>query len=346
MRCSPRSARGAAPAADEANRTGNAKTIHGEDRRARDLFERARYLMQQRTYEGYRKAIELLEHAIAIDPHFAKAHSHLGAAHGHFSGFITGATTPHIDRARAAARRALELDPADGEARAVLAALAHRFDGDWHAAEALYKEAIRLAPNSTFAHSSYAWGLCFHKRFDEAVQHVQMAAELDPLNLGLRVNKAFVHAYAARYEPAIAEFRGVLDLEPRHVMSHVQLGQTLLWMRDADGALEHFNAAIAIWPEHPAARLCRIAAIAQRGETDAARAALAAFMESDRGQRLFTLHARDGPCGARRPRRRDRQPRGSRAREGFRDRESRRGAPLRRLSRRPRLPRARAAARG
>ncbi len=252
-----------------------------DDRRARDLFERARYLMQQRTFEGYQKAIEILEHAIAIDPRFAKAHSHLGAAHGHISGFVTTPTGPHVDLARASARRALELDPGDGEARAVLAALAHRFDGDWHAAEALYKEAIRLAPNSTFAHASYAWGLCFHHRFDEAIPHVQTAVELDPLNLGLRVNKAFVHTYARRYEKAIAEFNEVLDLEPRHVMSHVQLALTFLWMHESGFALKHFDAGIALWPAHPAPRLGRIAALAQQGDREGARDALRAFLEAE-----------------------------------------------------------------
>ena len=254
-----------------------------ENRHARDLFERARYLMQQRTHEGYRKAIELLEHAITIDPQFAKAHSHLGAAQGHFSGFVAGPTAPHIEQSRKAARRALELDPSDGEARAVLAALAHRFDGDWHAAEALYREALRLAPNSTFAHSSYAWGLCFHQRFDEAVQHAQTAIELDPLNLSLRVNKGFVHSYARRYDAAIAEFREVLDLEPKHLMSQLQLGQTFLWRGDMDRALEHFDIAIALWPSHATARLCRIAVIARRGDCESARDALREFLAENPG---------------------------------------------------------------
>lgn len=256
------------------------------DRHARDLVQHARGLAQQRTIEGYRKAIGMLEQATIQAPDDPRAHSLLAIARGNSAGFAEGAIGPLIAQARAAAERALALDPADGEARAVLAALAHRFDHDWPTAEAMYLEALRQTPNSAFVHTSFAWGLAYHGRATEAIDHAQNAHELDPLDLGTRVNRAFVHACVRRFDVAIDEFEAILAVEPGHLMSQVQRGLALLWSGRAAEALVDFDAATAQVPGHPIVRLVRLAALARSGRVDEAAAGHAVFVgETDGASR-------------------------------------------------------------
>lgn len=254
------------------------KPLVSDNEQTRAYFDRARTLMQQRTFEGYERAIALLEKAVAIDPGFARGHTYLAIACGNFVGFTSGRTDHLIERTGEAAEQALAIDPLDGEAMSVLAAKACRFDHDWSRADALYRRGIELAPSSPFAHTTYAWGLCFRGRFDDAIAHIGVAFDLDPLNLGTRVNRAFIHTYARRYATAITEFNAILELEPQHLMSHVQLGLTHLWTGQSMLAMEHFEVASSLWAAHPLVQLCRIAALAQRGERALAIDALGQFL--------------------------------------------------------------------
>src|SRR5690606_30813131 len=71
-------------------------------------------------------------------------------------------------RAKAAARRALQLDPFLAEAHASLGYIALYYDWDWDAAEAAFQRSIELNPSYTVAHQWYANHLVARGRFDEA----------------------------------------------------------------------------------------------------------------------------------------------------------------------------------
>jgi len=243
-----------------------AKPIGTDNKLARDLFERARYVSQLGTIEGYRKAIELLENAIALDPSFAQAYSHLAAARANLSPFIFEPAIPSFAKVKRAALRALELDPLDGDARALLAVIAHRVEANWRAAEPMFREALRIAPSSILAHTTYSWGLVFNGRFGEAMQHARMALELDPLNLSIRAHNARLYSYARDYELAISELRVVLDLEPDHVYSHLVLGMIHLSMGNHESAMPEFEFVVRKVPEHSSAHFHTICVYGMRGE--------------------------------------------------------------------------------
>ena len=248
------------------------------NREARDLFERARYMSQQRSIAGYEKAIELLERAVVLDPSFAQAHSHLGVARVNLTATATEPTYPAFHRVKQAAMRALELDPLDAEARALLAIIAYRIDYAWEAAEPMFHEALRLSPSSSIAHAAYAWGLVFNGRFDEAMQHTRLAQDLDPLNIGLRASNAAVAKYARRHDVAIREFEAVLELEPTHLFSTVQLGITDLLVGRYDAARILFDNACRDHPLHPSPQFCRVGVLGLLGETARAKDELGALL--------------------------------------------------------------------
>ncbi len=233
---------------------------------ARVFFDRARALNLQGSIEGYREAIALLEEATTLDPAFARAHSHLGVTRAMLGPYVFAPTFPNFTKVREAALRALALDPLDGEARALLANHAFRFERDWEGAELQFREALRVAPSSPLVHNYYSWALVFNGRRDEAIRHAAIATALDPLNITLRAHNARLHAYARDYKTAIAEVRAVLERDPHHLYARLVLGIAHLSRGDHEAAMPCFERIARDVPEHSSAHFHMICVWALRGE--------------------------------------------------------------------------------
>ena len=126
-----------------------------------------------------------------------------------------------------------------------------RVDRDWAKAEPMFREALRVAPNSASAHQSHAAALVFNGRYFEGLDHKRIALDLDPLNIMVRIHLAVITAYARTYRTAIDEFSTLLEIELEHFDAHIILGSTYLWAGDGDGAMAHFDSACRIAPGHP-----------------------------------------------------------------------------------------------
>ena len=266
----PRSAATEAHAPERATLSDNVK--------ARDLFERAKYHAQQGTIAGFTKAIELLQKAVAIDPEFAQAHSQLAAAHANLAPYVFAPTRISFAKVKQASMRALELDPFDGDARALLGVIAHRVEAGWAEAEPMFREAIRIAPNSMLAHTAYAWGLVFRGQYADAFVLADRAIDIDPLNLGQRAYNARLHAYGGRHDRAIEQLLGVLDLEPDHLFAQVALGISYLALGRYDQALPLFQRVADLHPAHPIAPLHIVCTLGLQGDVEGGRRLLDNFL--------------------------------------------------------------------
>jgi tetratricopeptide (TPR) repeat protein len=60
-----------------------------------------------------------------------------------------------------------------------------------------------------------------------------------------------------QYEPALADFGRVLQLQPNEANAHVNVGRIYTDMNRVDLAMEHVNRALQINPEHPDAYFMR-----------------------------------------------------------------------------------------
>jgi serine/threonine-protein kinase len=147
-----------------------------------DAYLRGRFHTMQGSVAGFRAAVEAFEDVIAADPDFAPAHSGLALA-THLLGFFGG--VPELEaepKAKAAAERAVALDPNLAEPRAVLAGIRSMFEWDWAGAQQDYELAVRLAPSSSIARRWYAYHLSAMGRHAEGQGEAQRGVELDPLN--------------------------------------------------------------------------------------------------------------------------------------------------------------------
>ena len=146
---------------------------------AYDAYLLGRHHWNQRTEQSLDKALEYFQAAVAKDPDFALAHAGLALAYA--PRLVFGYVPPGrgLAEQKAAALRALELDPGLGDARAALAA-ARALEWDWDGAEAEFRSALETDPSSSVGHLWYGWYLRACGRFDESLAHRRRALELDP----------------------------------------------------------------------------------------------------------------------------------------------------------------------
>src|SRR2546422_8518774 len=146
---------------------------------AYELLLRAQYHHNEWTRDGTSKARQYVEQAIARDPNFALAHAWRGEIY-----FILGydgdlPASEAFPTARAAALRALELDPSVAEAHMVLGYVLCTYDWNRTEAEKDFRRAVETGPNSAWAHWAHAWHLVLFERHEDAIAEMRRARDLD-----------------------------------------------------------------------------------------------------------------------------------------------------------------------
>jgi TolB-like protein/DNA-binding winged helix-turn-helix (wHTH) protein/Tfp pilus assembly protein PilF len=188
---------------------------------AYDAYLRARHQWDQRTRtpESLDRALAYFQAAIAADPDFAAAHAALALVLGprQVYGYVPPGTG--LAEQKAAALRALELDPGLAEARAALGG-ARTIEWDWEGAEAEFRRAIELDPNSVVSHVWFGWHLRARGRMAEGANHTRRALELDPLNIVASHGVARDLGEDGQDEAALAQWNRTLEVDPDLATTH------------------------------------------------------------------------------------------------------------------------------
>lgn len=211
------------------------------------LYLQGRYEWNKRTPDALRKGIALFRESIDKDATFAPAHAGIADSYLLLGGSYE-ALPPReaMPIARKAAQRALELDPELAEAHASLALIAHEFEWDWPRAEAGFRRAIELNPNSVAAQQWYGQALLYRGRPVEAMRALERAEELDPLSLVTRSDLAQAFWIAGHYDRAIVQAEKLIDLEPRFWLGYWFLGLAQAGKGDFPRAIEALERALQL----------------------------------------------------------------------------------------------------
>ncbi len=207
---------------------------------AYDLYLKGRYFWNKRTPDGFRAALQCFQQAIGKDPGYARAYAGVADSYAMMSSYYVAPHNELMPKARAAALKALALDDGLAEAHTSLALIAENYDWDWQTAEKEYRRAIELNPNYATAHHWFAEFLAFQGRFEEALAESERARQLDPLSLIIAADRGVILYFSRRYEPAVQQFRTVLDLDPGLPRGHmivntwVEMGRYDEALRDID----------------------------------------------------------------------------------------------------------------
>ena len=188
-------------------------TSHNE---AYSLYLEGRYLWNKRPGEVVWQALDRFERAISIDPTFAPAHAALASVYGTLGAWEYGILPPAeaLAKAKAAARRALELDPQLAAGHTAVGYTALHFD--WNADKACgeFDQAIALNPAWVDAHHWQSHALCAAGRFRESLEACRRIVELDPVNPLMHAHVAWHHYMARDYAEALTQSEKVTRMEP------------------------------------------------------------------------------------------------------------------------------------
>jgi len=214
---------------------------------AYDAYLRGRYFWNKRTSDGIKHAIEHFQQSIARDPDFALGHA--GLADSYIALTFYNFAAPHetMPKAKESAIKALALDDPLAEAHASLAHILMNYDWNWSAAEKEFKRSIELKPDYATAHEWYAIHyLTATGRFEEAVQEMKRALELEPASLVMNTFMGATLYYAGRYDEAIDQCRRTIEMDPNFAVAHWHLGLAYEQRQVLDAATEEFKKAISL----------------------------------------------------------------------------------------------------
>jgi TolB-like protein/DNA-binding winged helix-turn-helix (wHTH) protein len=125
------------------------QTLSPEALEAYNLYLKGQYFWNRRALQ---QAVSYFQQATEKDPNFARAYAGLADCYTLLGAYAGAPPAEFAAQARAAARRALQLDDSLPEAHTALALIVQNYDYDWQTAEKEFKRAIELNPN-------YATGL-------------------------------------------------------------------------------------------------------------------------------------------------------------------------------------------
>ena len=196
-----------------------------EDREAYLLWLQGRYRLAKRTDAEIQKALDLFRQALDRDPTYAQAWAGTAAAWDVFA--YTGLRDPDeaFRRSRDAARKALELDPSNTDALAVLAHVTWLFEKNAMESERIFRQALAIDPNAADARHWYAHFLSQTGRLAEAAEQGKKLLELEPLSLVANLHKAEELHAERRLDDAAAQLKKTIDLDRTFYLAWMTLGR-------------------------------------------------------------------------------------------------------------------------
>jgi adenylate cyclase len=173
---------------------------------------RARTLWNKSTRESNEQATLLFEEALKIDPESARATAGLAMCYASAADWGSIDTKEGYDKARALARRALELDETLPEAHIALGSI--MMLDDFPGAEAELQKALSLNPSHADAHEWYASILRGLSRLEESFEEAKKAYELDPLPPSRAFFVCTEYFFMGRNDEALAVCNRIIQTEP------------------------------------------------------------------------------------------------------------------------------------
>lgn len=183
-------------------RLGRGQRHYQTNPEAYNLYLRARAPWVQQGWSLAGKMVGPLEAVIDKDPSFAPAYADLAVAHAIRSGFFKSDIADELPKMRAAANKAMQLDPLLAEANDALAIVCSR-DAQWERSEESFRRAIELDPHNPMYYGHLAMYLLLPLgRIEEALRQLRTAEKADPLSYEVHFDSAYVLFAAGRSKEA------------------------------------------------------------------------------------------------------------------------------------------------
>jgi TolB-like protein len=252
------------------------------------LYLRGRHHLDRLT--DLREALRCFAQAIERDPGYAHAYAGLADSYAMVSYTPYAVMPPHqgMPRAKAAALRAIEVDPELADAYACLGFVKTCYEWDWAAAEADFQRSLALDPGRAMTHMQYSHLLSTQGRFDAAIAEARRAWELDRLSLSISSYPILTAAWARRFdEPWVEPLRQLVESDADLGIGRLYVGWAYAWTGRWGDALRVADSFAGAGDGRPPVRGLRAYARARGGDAAGARQELGE-MHAAAAQRYMT----------------------------------------------------------
>lgn len=217
-----------------------------DDPEAYQLYLRGRYRSLKATPIDTEESIKYFQQAIDRDPGYAMAY--VGLADAYRAPVSERRPSDALAKSKAAIQKALDIDDSLADAHAVLGFIIFWYEWNWSAAESELKRAVELDPRNGDAHTFYAHLLSNTGRHEAALSEARLARELDPLNPRTNALEGQFLIHAGRVDEGIARLNATLELDPNHWMVHLFLTSGYIEKGMLEKAIEMGRKTVQINP--------------------------------------------------------------------------------------------------
>ncbi|HKU15496.1 MAG TPA: tetratricopeptide repeat protein, partial [Steroidobacteraceae bacterium] len=213
--------------------------------RAQELYVEGMHERSRRDIDATALALAKLEEAIKEDPQYAEAWA--GYSRALSGAVVRQLTTPAegLPKARAAAERALMLDPTVADAHVTLLHIHMDFDKDFAAATRDMEKARQLGlDTASFWHYSAMWH-GQQGRVEEALADMRRARALEPMTLGAwQGDLGVLYVKTGRREDALREIARLATLQSQGFGESYEIATIQAALGELDPACESLARAL------------------------------------------------------------------------------------------------------
>jgi TolB-like protein/Flp pilus assembly protein TadD len=192
------------------------------------------------TKEEMDKALAFFEQSIQQDSDFAQAW--IGMAEVYTEAIFWHRISPVIalPKSRAAAERALAIDPELGDGYGALGAI-ELIEHNFPEAEKHLHQALEFNPNYPYAYENLGWIMLYKNNIEDAIRYFNKCSDLDPLSTRFKGSIGNAYAVAGRYDDGIATMQEYLKSNPKDNYLLWTLGFLYARKGDCEKAIEILN---------------------------------------------------------------------------------------------------------
>ena len=215
---------------------------------AYENYLKGRYYWNKRSDENLTRAIGYFEAATHQARQYSLAYAGLSDCYAIISAEIFGTMSPAqaAPKAKAAALRALDIDPTLAEAETSLATVRFNYDWDWNGAAGGFAKAIGDNPSYATAYQRYSLYLMAMGRAEDSVKQINKARELDPLSISINFSLGWRFYMARQYDRAIQQLRNTLEMDSSYELPHLVLGWAYAQKGDFGLAIPELRQAVEL----------------------------------------------------------------------------------------------------
>ena len=216
---------------------------------AHDAYIRGRYFWNKLSPESLFKSLEMFERAIAIDPNYALAYVGIADFHIWFSAIGFSRPDESMKKAKAAAEKALALDPELIEANFALAS--YEFAHEYNQAKGidLLNQLIVVKPNYWVAYEALAFLYISQLNFEQGIEMAQKAESLNPLSTRSILSTSWCFYLSGNFEESATKAREALELDAIQMQGNLNLANALIYLGQPDEAIARLELCLKYSPK-------------------------------------------------------------------------------------------------